>query len=117
MIRVINQPQPGYFKMRLVRKGPFVPAIIYMPCPCVPQGFAIAPCQWLEPTERSRFLIAEIDGGDAEVERVWIGGHPIDLPEWQYLTDAAAWDRDNAPYAPATNPRRSINLNEMPPAF
>lgn len=27
--RIIDQPEPGYFKMRLVKKGPWVPAAIF----------------------------------------------------------------------------------------
>ncbi len=117
MSRVIDKPQPGYYRVRMVRKGPWVPALIYLPCPCVPVEHDIHPDEWLRPLDRSCFLAAEIDGADAEVERVWIGGRPIPLTEWQYLTDSAAWDRENAPDSPAANPRHSINLAALPPAF
>lgn len=59
--RRIDQPAPGWFKVKLVKGGPWVPARIY--------------------------LAAEIGKASVEIERVWEYGHMIDEPEWRRLMD------------------------------
>lgn len=65
--RQIDQPQPGYFRMRLVRKGPWVPARIRM----------------------SAFtgLVAEIMGAPADVDDVWTSGQFISQDDYEWMMD------------------------------
>jgi hypothetical protein len=117
VVRRIDRPEPGFFKLRLVRGGPFVAAVIFMPCPMVPADPDIHPGEWCTPLDRSRHLEARIDGRPAAPDRVWIGGRPIDSREYRYLIEGAAWDRSYAPEAPAANPTRAIDLTQLPPIF
>lgn len=55
--RRIDQPEPCFVRMRLVKNGPYVAARIYL---------------------RLGILAAEINGEPAEVDRVWTSGELID---------------------------------------
>lgn len=66
--RRIDQPEPGYFRMRLVRKGPWVGARIW---------FGVV-------TQR---LLAEVNGQPASVDDVWTSGEMISLADYQWLMD------------------------------
>jgi hypothetical protein len=58
-------------------------------------------------------LIARVDGvsTDASADNMlgwpWT---PIEFSEWKFLTDDAAWCRENAPYSPAANPKRRLTV-------
>jgi hypothetical protein len=64
--RRIDEPQPGIFRMRLCRKGPFVSARI---------------------TRVLGILQAEINGAPADLERVWTSGEPVSDKEFEKLRD------------------------------
>lgn len=103
-------PTPGFFKLREVRKGPFVGALIFIPCPIDPE-FGL-------PMDRPRRLVALIDEREADIQRVWDFG--IDISEWEYrfLIDDAAWVRKyGSPNDPKANPKQAIDLNAMQPLF
>lgn len=115
-MRQIDQPRPGFFKLRLVRGGPWVGALIFLPCPMAPAEPDIHPDEWCMPLDRSRHLQATIGSRAADIDRVWMG-HEIDAAEYRYLTESAAWDRVYAPEAPAANPTKAIDLTQLPPIF
>lgn len=115
--RRIDRVSPGWFRMRMVRGGPFVAARIFLPCPIVPCDPDIDPFEWCRHYDRSRQYLAEIDGEAADVMRVWTGAETIRQAEWQYLTDAANWDRVFSPASPAANPRKPVNLRQVAPVF
>lgn len=98
--RRIDVPEPGFFSMRLRRKGVQVGARI---------------------VHHDGLWWAEIDGkqvGEPHADpayadgvfRVWTSGRRISVEEHAYLLDLAAWARANAPDHPAANPRQPINL-------
>lgn len=62
--RRIDQPRPGFFKMRLVRGGPFVAARIWQ------EGDA---------------LKAHINAFPADLDRVWLFGREIAADEYKRL--------------------------------
>jgi hypothetical protein len=62
--RRIDQPEPAFFKTRLVRKGPWVGSRIYV---------------------RFGMLVAEINGAPADVDRVWTSGQEITEDEYLRL--------------------------------
>ena len=103
---------PGHFKLRLVKKGPWVAAVVFRPCPL--EIHVDAPWQWLDRWPR---LCAEIDGRSADPERVRDFGRPITQAEYLYMSAAAEWDRRHDPAAPAANPRQAMSLDEMRPLF
>src|SRR5215831_8884022 len=84
--RYAGHPEPGWFRLRLVRRGVWVAALIWRPCPWVNPEVALdtpGEDEWCRPAERSRPLRAVIHGGaqgsDWEVDpmEVWERGNPI----------------------------------------
>lgn len=105
---ILAAPQPGFFLMRLVKKGwNKVPArIIY----------------------ENRLWRAEINGeldGPAvddplkstSVMRIWETGRIVPEPEYRHAIDLKAWALRKDPTHPAANPRRPIDLTEMKPVW
>lgn len=73
--RDITAPAPGWFRMRLVAKGPYVGARIFM---------------------RLGMLAAEIAGAPADVDRVWTSGAAVD----ERTFDRLMTDPHPAPHHP-----------------
>jgi hypothetical protein len=112
MSRRIESPEPGFFKMRLARGGPWVPAIIYQPCPIEfhPETF--------QAVDRVYHLKAEIDGRPVDLSRIWGYGRRIPIAEYLFLRATSAWARDYAPQSPEANPRQPIDFDTLaPPEF
>ncbi len=107
--REIAKPRPGFFKLRLIKGGPFVPARIFLPCPIDPE--------FGHPMDRSRHLIGEIDGKEVEVERIWLSAEEIGPAEFAFMTADASWCRNWAPAEPQANPRKPIDARTAPPAY
>lgn len=61
-LRPMNDPQPGYFRVRIVARGPWLPARIWEYTPRVAGG---------------PHLAAHIGGLNCEVEQVWLHGREI----------------------------------------
>ena len=112
-----DTPQPGFYKLRLVRNGPFVGAVIFLPCPMVPVDPMIDPAEWCQPLDRSRFIQALVDGKPWDPNKVWIFGRIITESEYRYLIDSATWDRTYQPDSPAATPRKAVDLAAMQPIF
>lgn len=111
--RIIGKPEPGFFRMRLVKGGPLVPARIFLPCPIDPEfGF---------PMDRPRHLIAEIDGviepAPRAVERIWLSAELIDKATFEFMNADAEWCRTHAPAEPKASPRKAIDARKAPPVF
>ncbi len=111
MSRIINRPEPGFFKMRLVKNGPWVPALIYRPCPIElnPETF--------QAVDRVYHLEAAIDNMPVNVDRIWLSGRRITAAEYLYLRADRAWVRQYRPDLPEANPMQSVDLNAQPPIF
>lgn len=104
---ILAPPEPGFFQMRLVKKGPKVAARII---------------------NIDGYWQAEING-DAEgprvsnplesrsVMRIWETGVLIEEAQYRYLLDLKAWAEKNAPTHPAANPRKPVDLIEAPPLW
>ncbi len=107
----IDKPEPGYFRMRLVKGGPWVGAIIFRPCPIEmhPETF--------QAVDRWPHLQAEVDGKPAGVDRVWTSGRRVPMAEYLFLRDDRAWAREYAPQSPEANPRQPVNLGALLPIF
>ncbi|KKK66830.1 hypothetical protein LCGC14_2960120 [marine sediment metagenome] len=123
MTRAIDRPEPGFFKMRQTRGGPWVPAIIYRTCHCtVNGGDDNWSHKWRESCDRHPYpssdLEAEIDGKSVEVTRVWPWGRPIDQAEYEYLCGDRDWCRRHAPERlEAATPRDYFRVDLLPPIF
>lgn len=111
--RLITQPEPGFFTVKLVKGGPFVPARIYHPCP-IEMG-VWDEWNWLD--RRWPDLVAEIDGEEVEIDRVWLWGRPTTFKEFEFLSHRSRWAHASAPHHPAANPRERIDLGKLPPVY
>lgn len=107
--RMVSAPQPGFFKLRLVKGGPWVPARIFE----IP---AVDPIT-SETLDRPQMLNAEIDGAPVDVDRVWLFGYPIDQKEFDFLSATSRWARDFAPDEPAAKPREKMDPLKTPVRF
>ncbi len=105
--RAIDKPEPGFFELRLVKGGPYVPARIM--------------CD-------GGMWSAEIDGEqcgapDAEpaaaagVYRIWTAGRRITEPEYSYRLSLKAWAIQNDPRHPAARPTEAIDLRTFDSLF
>lgn len=98
---VISKPEAGFFRTRLAKGGPFVPARI-----------------WLDETipERPDMWLAEVNGKPADALRWWpsLAGNRITEEEFNHLVRVVAWAEASAPNAPEANPRTAINLADQP---
>lgn len=113
--RVLAQPEPGFFKLRLVRAGVFVPARIRRPCQC--SLFRGIEHDWTDRCDRYRPLIATIGDRECSVDRVWTFGRFIDRDEYDYLMRLKEWAETEAPYLPEANPRKPVDMTELPSLF
>ena len=87
--RLLNEPEPGFFKMRLIRGGPWVPAkIVYGPPTDPETGEALdRPHLWETWINGTLIAVPSPDPWKARVDRVWHGAHPLD---YENLTSEAA---------------------------
>lgn len=104
-----DEVQCGWFKRKLVKGGPFVPARIWMFQP-VEDGQLVG----------DETFQCEVNGSfaDAEDQWQWLCRSPITEAEFDYLTAALAWAADNAPDEPMANPREAVDWGRVPtPTF
>jgi hypothetical protein len=114
--REIDDARPGHFKVRLVKRGPWMPARLERDCACTVNGGgdqSVHP--WTDTCDRHQYLRGEIDGMTVDVDRVWLFGEEITEDEFNYLTSSVQWDRENDATSPAARPREAIDLNTINP--
>lgn len=105
--RRVDQPQPGLFKLRLVRGGPWVAAEIE----CDALG------AWTATIDAERRDGHPDPAQAADVFRIWHYGTQVDASEHAFLVERARWARIHSPDAPEANPTRAIRVGSLPPAF
>lgn len=95
-------PQPGYYRRKLVKGGPWVPVSI-----------AYTASQ----EDRSPMWVVTLDGQFVDVWDVWPDccGEPITDQEFKYMTEVSAWAKSHVPTAPEASPTKSINLRKIAP--
>lgn len=107
---ITNEPQPGYFKRKLVKGGVFVPARIWMVQPVDPEtGELVA----------DEILQAEVNGAFADPEDCWswVCGNPISEAEFRYLTARIEHAVRHEPEDPFADARKPVDLNKTPLHF
>lgn len=105
-----DDPQPGYYKRRLVRGGIFVPARIWqVETRCIETGDLVADVQ----------LLCEVSTGPADPYEQWpyLGKHPVPEADFRYRVAVGEWATAHSPEAPEANPRKAVNLNKTQPVF
>lgn len=107
--RRVDQPEPGYFRIRLVKGGPWVAATIERDQHGV----------WSAIIDNQRSSgAAHTDPALAtDVFRIWHYGERITPAEHAYLVERAAYCRLHMPDAPEANPTQPITIGRLPPAF
>lgn len=104
-----EDPQCGWFKRKLVKNGPWVPAKIWL-YQKIEDGCLVGDSQFQ----------CEVGGkyADAEREWSWLNGNPITEAEYNYLVASCEWSRDYAPDEPMANPRQPVDWLTVPtPTF
>lgn len=107
---------PKMFAVRLTKSGPRCPLKVWYGTPSDPVTG--------EPLDRSPRWHCELSGVLIEPEALlmlvgdvaYVKGEEVDAVEFKYLCDVAAWAAKN-PDAPEHDPRRAIDLNQLPPVF
>lgn len=103
-----DNPQAGFYRMRLVKNGPFVPVAI-----------------WIEKTvdettgellDDERY-VALVNGKPEDPARIWTycAARPIEEDEYRYHLEMGQWAAEHQPDHPAAHPRKPINLLNMEP--
>lgn len=120
-IRVLSEPEPGYYKLRLTRRGVWVAAIIWRPCPLILpdplEAAAPGPEDWCLPTDRARPLRARIGKDDASPFEVWERGSRIEAREYATRLARREWAVIYAPAQPEARPRELVDLGKLPSLF
>lgn len=98
---VINQPVAGFYKMRLVKNGPWVPV-------------QIAP---YSTTRQFSVLCAWVGDGPADLIETWhrCAGRPISDRDYRYMMSLREWAHANDRAAPEANPYKAIDISTMKP--
>ena len=99
--RQIGQPEPGYYKRRLVGGGPWVAVRFY-----------------LEDGE----MRVEVDGTTHRADgqrhdphELWPLSWPSTEEEYKFFAQVREWAKRFAPHHPAARPRERIDLGALPP--
>lgn len=106
-----NDPQCGWYKRRLIKGGPFVPARIFVKRFIDPETGDLL---------SDEVLCCEVNGTarDPEEEWQWLWECPISKAEFDYLTALAYHASYYEPDAPEANPRKPIDWATIkPPMF
>ena len=108
--QITHEPQCGWFKRRLVKGGPMVPARIWLH-----QEIDEATGE-LVGDEELRCDVAgkSVDPVDAWT---WICADPITHERYLFMMANAEWAKANAPDEPEADPRKAINWNKAPIGF
>jgi len=100
--RIINDPQPGHWMVRLVRGGPYVPAKI--------ERINHEPGNPANKLDTGPVLLALIGGEPVDPLEIWHRrGRAIGAAEYAYQLEDYLWCRAHAPDEPKANPRTPID--------
>lgn len=105
-----DEPHCGWFKRRLVKGGPFVPARIWTYQPTDDEGDLVG----------DEVMQCEVNGAYADPVEAWswICGNPITEADFNYLTAALKWSAEHAPDEPMANVKQKIDWLKVPtPTF
>jgi hypothetical protein len=95
-------PECGWFKVQMVRRGPYVPARIWLHQEVDPETGELA-CD-------ERF-VCEVNSQEKDVAWWWskMCRHPISQAEFNYLIAKREWAEEHSPHEPAVNPSQPVD--------
>ena len=103
----MDEPQPGFFLIRMMRRGPEVPARIWWSTGTDEEG---------HPLDRPLRLSAEIIDREVDPLEVWHRKRvPIPEQEFRYRRDLIRWARVHRPDMPECHPYRPVDMLRLPP--
>ncbi len=120
---IIDRPQPGFFRVREKKAGPWVPAAIYAICHCtINGGDDNWSHEWRGSCDRYRYpdaeLFATIDGKVVDVLRVWERGHRIGRSKYKNMVAYRDWCRvHDRERLNAATPAEHYRVDLLPPIF
>lgn len=102
---VTHEPHCGFFRRRLVRGGPWVPACIWLDQNVGEDGELMAP---------ETFLCVVGDATeDAEEQWTYLCANPISESEYRFLMADRLWAITYARDEPSANPGKAIDFNKI----
>jgi hypothetical protein len=110
-ILVDAMPECGFFKTRICKGGPFVPARIYIEQEVCPDTGELL---------SDEVLKCQVNGRDKDPfdQWYWLAGNPIPIAEFNYMVASADYARDYEPNTPKANPFKKVDwLNVPTPEF
>ena len=108
-VRITDEPQPGFYRRRLVRNGPWVAARIWLEAETDEDGSLAS----------DEVLKCEVGGKARDPADQWtyLASHPIPREEYDYMMDNQRWCEQNDPNDPVSQPERPIDFNKLPTPF
>lgn len=105
----LDEPKCGYYRRRLVRAGPWVPAAIWMHAELDETGELAS----------DETLCCEVAGTprDALDEWSYLCGQPISESEYRLMHKQRQWARAYAPHEPIANERKAVDHLKTPILF
>lgn len=107
---ITENPEPGFYKRRLVKGGPFVPVAIWIEEERDEAGDLMS----------DQIVKCTVDGRLGDVDSTWsyCAGSPITEAEFDYLSRVSSYAKANDTREPLASPRRRINALAFPlPTF
>lgn len=103
----VSIPTAGFYQLRLVKDGPWVPVRIW-------RGFGADPLTG-EIIERGWIWRAELNGAGVPVDRVWpyCAGEPIERAEYDYMLAMIDHATRYEPAMPEANPWEKIDWGTL----
>ena len=106
--RYMEYPEPGFWMIKLVKRGPEVPAAIVL-APGMEERVGPPLKSW---------YVAFISGEPCAVDSVWFTrGREITRAEYDYQVADQRWCRENAPHLPKADPTVPIDPMKILPPF
>lgn len=114
----IDEIEPGFFRLRHVRNGPWIAARVELVGGLVrlTQDAKPPSCE-CSTAEYADLVVAAVIEGEAFshpiIRCLWFGVR-IAEAEYQHMLRVAAWARANAPAHPLANPGKPVDINVIP---
>lgn len=95
--RIVGEPQEGYFRMRLVKGGPWVGARIHR--------------------AMDGSMVATVNGFPGDPDHVWTYGRTTTQDDYERLLLEAEYARATDPGSPRANPTSKVDLRSTRTPF
>jgi len=108
-----DTPQPGHYKTRVVRNGPFVPARVWINVPERDEAGDLMDDEGLMMEVDGEF----VNGQHMDQKWLWMIGNPITKQEYDFMIADSDHAQKYRPGDPKSQPTKPIDLSTQPPIF